>query len=172
MSPRPYVQFGRAALVSVLACSRSTPHPREPGEMAAIGQARIEQNELIARGDFERVASYWTDDVTITAGLGRTMRGREEYRRAFTLDSAMTYERTPQAIDVSATWPLAFETGTWIGRRRGTSSSDTLRGRYSAQWVRVAGRWLIRSEVFVALDCAGSPCRWPALVPHVTGTMH
>jgi len=33
-------------------------------------------------------------------------------------------------------------------------------GRYAAQWHRISGRWLIRSEVFVALTCSGDPCRW------------
>jgi hypothetical protein len=31
-------------------------------------------------------------------------------------------------------------------------------GRYSVQWVKRDGRWLIRSEVFVALTCAGTGC--------------
>jgi hypothetical protein len=31
-------------------------------------------------------------------------------------------------------------------------------GRYSAQWVKRGGRWLIRSEVFVALTCDGAGC--------------
>jgi hypothetical protein len=76
----------------------------------------------------------------------------------------MTYERTPSAVEVSKDWPLAFETGTWVGRASG-SGSPLLRGRYSAQWVKVGSRWLIRSEVFVALSCADEACRWPAAAP-------
>jgi hypothetical protein len=36
-------------------------------------------------------------------------------------------------------------------------------GRYSAQWVKRDGRWLIRSEVFVALTCAGAGCEAAAV---------
>ena len=36
-------------------------------------------------------------------------------------------------------------------------------GRFSAQWVKRDGKWLIRSEVFVALSCAGVGCAAAAL---------
>lgn len=36
-----------------------------------------------------------------------------------------------------------------------------LRGRYSAQWVKRDGRWLIHSEVFIAPECSGPACSWP-----------
>jgi hypothetical protein len=71
-----------ALLLTLIACSartarvdatsRSEPSPAAPSVSAAIEgpeallvrTARQEQNAAIAARDFERVASYWSDDVT------------------------------------------------------------------------------------------------------------
>jgi hypothetical protein len=65
------------------------------------------------------------------------------------------YERVPTSIDAGSPWPLAFETGVWTGHRGGARGPVGIRGRYSARWVKRAGHWLIRSEVFVALSGSG-----------------
>jgi ketosteroid isomerase-like protein len=128
-----------------------------------VRHARAEQNAALARRDIERAAAYWTEDVTVTAGLGRVLKGRSEYRSALERDTSM-YERVPERVEVSsnANWPLAFETGTWASRPAG-GGAPMVRGRYAAQWVRGGDRWLIRSEVFVALACSGAACERPAL---------
>jgi hypothetical protein len=73
----------------------------------------------------------------------------------------MLYERLPSTIVVSEHWPLGYEEGTWTGRAAQGVAPALIAGRYSAQWAKVGGRWLIRSEVFVALTCSGVACRWP-----------
>ena len=129
-------------------------------EEAAVRTARAEQNRAIARQDLDAIAQFWTEDVVLTAGLGHVLRGRSEYRDAFQHDSTRLYERTPDEVQVSDQWPIAFETGHWTGRRR-TYSESTVSGRYSARWVKRDGRWLIHSEVFVALTCTGRSCELP-----------
>ena len=129
---------------------------------AAIRAARDQQNAAIAARDLDRVASVWYEDIHVTAGLGLAFHGRDFYRQAFVLDSAITYRRDPESIVVSSHWPLALESGTWTGRWHGPSGAPAISGRYSAQWVKIQGHWLIRSELFVALDCAGQACLWPA----------
>lgn len=152
------------AIATTAACTPRTGAPLTfPADEAAVRLARAEQNSAIARHDLDRVAQFWTEDVVITAGLGRVLRGRASYREAFQLDSGMVYERTPDDIQVSSQWPLAFETGQWTGRR-GAQGAPLISGRYSAQWVRRDGRWLIRSEVFVALSCTGEACQWPVAI--------
>jgi ketosteroid isomerase-like protein len=128
-----------------------------------VRHARAEQNAALARRDIERAATYWTEDVTVTAGLGRVLKGRAEYRGALEADTASIYERVPDRVEVSsnANWPLAFETGTWTSRPT-AGGAPTVRGQYAAQWVRGGERWLIRSEVFVALACSGAACDRPA----------
>jgi len=133
-----------------------------PDDAATIRAARADQNASIAARNLDRVASFWLEDVQVTAGLGFAFRGRDIYRRAFALDSSVTYRREPEAIVVSSRWPLAWENGTWTGRLAGAAGPPAISGRYSAQWIKVEGRWLIRSELFVALECTGSPCAWPA----------
>ena len=135
-----------------------------PRRAALIGGARRAQNAGVAGRDCGAAAQQWTNDVSIRTGLGSTITGREAYRRAFAGDSVMDYERTPLEVVVSKRWPLAYETGTWVGRAHANTATG-VSGRYAAQWVKADGSWLIRSEVFVTLECVGAPCLWPAVIP-------
>lgn len=127
-------------------------------DQGAIRTARVAQNQAIAAGDLDRAESFWTDDVTVRRALGQPMNGRKEARQAFAPPMPLVYQRLTQDVEVSAKWPLAFETGTWEGHQRSSSGPVVIAGRYSAQWVKRGDRWLIRSEVFVALTCSGSGC--------------
>jgi len=132
----------------------------------AIRQARLAQNEAIAAGDADRVASFWTDDVTLRRGLGGSTIGKEAYRAIFEAvpnRESHIFVRELEFIEVSSDWPLAFESGTWTARRGSADGPAVISGRYSAQWVKREGIWLIRSEVFVALKCCDEVCNWPAL---------
>ncbi|MDB4888956.1 MAG: hypothetical protein JWL61_811 [Gemmatimonadetes bacterium] len=127
----------------------------------AIRAARTAQNVAMAAGDVDRAATWWTEDVTIRRGLGTGIGGVEGYKgilqRAPVSDTALVYQRITRDVTVSNAWPLAFETGTWTARVGGKGSA-LITGRYSAQWVKRGARWLIRSEVFVALTCSGQGC--------------
>jgi ketosteroid isomerase-like protein len=127
----------------------------------AIRTARIVQNAAMAAGDVDKAATWWTDDVTIRRGLGTGITGIEGYKgileRAPVSDTALVYQRRTTDVTVSNAWPLAFETGSWTARVGGTGPA-LIAGRYSAQWVKRDGKWLIRSEVFVALTCSGQGC--------------
>ncbi len=155
--------------VGVLGCMAATSSPSSASTTGQndIKRARLEQNAAIARHDLDAIASYWTDDVTICRGLGVQVAGKTNYRKLFEEDDpkakdVIIYERIPTAIEESASWPLAFETGMWKGHLGSARGAVVIRGRYSAQWVKRANRWLIRSEVFVALSCAGIGCRYPS----------
>lgn len=149
-----------AALLAVLQAARQPSR-----EAAAVRAARAAQNTAMAARDLDRAASFWTDDVVIRSGLGRVIQGRATYRSTLGADSATSYRREPDRVDVSENdrWPLAFESGTWAGRDA-KSNKPVIRGRYAAQWIKRDGRWLIRSEVFVALGCTGSGCSRPLAV--------
>jgi ketosteroid isomerase-like protein len=148
---------------ALLAAVQSTRQPSR--EAAAVRAARTAQNAAIAAGDLDRAASYWTDDVVIRSALGRVIQGRATYRSTLGADSVTLYRREPERVDVSDNerWPLAFESGSWTGRDP-KSGRPLIRGRYAAQWIKRDGRWLIRSEVFVALGCANSGCSRPLAV--------
>jgi ketosteroid isomerase-like protein len=159
--------FPSAALLGVMtlsalpACGKLPPAPGSPErDGAVIRDARLAQNEAIEARDWDRVAAYWTEDVTIRAGLGATLSGRDAYREAFARDASVVYERTTTAVEVSRRWPLAWESGTWVGRDRRTGEL-LASGNYAAQWRRGAdGRWRIRGELFVSLGCENAGCDW------------
>jgi ketosteroid isomerase-like protein len=134
-------------------------------DRALIAAARVAQNRAIAAGDLELVASFWTEDVTVRRALGERLSGRaaaqEALQPAGPPASRIVYQRLTREIEVSPHWPLAFETGTWQGHQGGVTGPTTIGGRYSAQWVKRGERWLIRSEVFVALTCSGAGCQAP-----------
>jgi hypothetical protein len=157
-SPRHFVVAG-LLLIPLIAQAQA-----ESKAIAEVRNARFAQNAVLSSHQMDSAASFWANDVVITAGLGTVLRGKEAYRQAFALDSGMVYVRTPAHIEVATPWSSAWEEGEWVGRR-GPSGPIVIRGRYAAQWHRLGPRWLIRSEVFVALACSGAACRWPLAAP-------
>jgi ketosteroid isomerase-like protein len=151
----------RTALVALvgallLAGWTATPAPEEE----VIRAARAAQNQAIATGALDSAATFWVSDVAITTSLGETLHGRGAYKEAFAHDAGFRYVRTTTRVSVSPNWPLAWEEGTWAGYPDAVSA-PVIKGTYAAMWVKDAGRWRIRSELFVAMDCASAACRWP-----------
>ena len=138
-----------------------------PADRTAIRAARTAQNEAIAVGDIDRVASFWTEDVTVRRALGQPLSGREAARKALERPPApamhLIYQRLTKDVEASPKWPLAFETGTWEGHQGTIGGPVVIGGRFSAQWVKRGDQWLIRSEVFVALTCSGVGCEAAAV---------
>ncbi len=164
---RNCVPLWMAPAAAVLIASVSTFAAPGEDDRTLIAAARTAQNRAIAAGDLDRVASFWTDDVTVRRGLGASVSGRAAALDALRPDgppaSRIVYQRLPTEIVVSSKWPLGFETGRWEGHAGGSSGPTTIAGRYSAQWVKRGGQWLIRSEVFVALTCSGAGCESAAV---------
>ncbi len=156
-------------VLGLAACSVAAPPPQSPvvapllhsPDELTIRTARLAQNQAILRGDLDSVATFWLSNVVVTAGLGFSFQGSEVYQRAFVLDSAIVYNRQPDFVTVSRNWPLASERGTWTGREH-KSGATVISGQYSAMWMKVDGKWRIRSELFVATDCTEFACNWPA----------
>ena len=162
-------------MLTLLACSTSAhAQSRAASDSRDIRAARLAQNAAMAAGDADRAATWWTEDVTIRRGLGAEVNGIEAYKaileRAPVSDTSLVYWRTTTDVNVSAAWPLAFETGTWTARAGGKGPS-LITGRYSAQWVKRQEKWLIRSEVFVALKCSGKGCASKAVLEPSTAAV-
>jgi ketosteroid isomerase-like protein len=158
------LDIGVRILLALCMAAGSRLLPAQPSVSAdakAIRAARLAQNAAMAAGDVDKAATWWTDDVTIRRGLGTGISGIEGYKgileRAPIADTALVYQRRTTDVTVSSAWPLAFETGTWTARVGGKGPA-LITGRYSAQWVKRDGKWLIRAEVFVALTCSGQGC--------------
>ncbi len=138
-----------------------------PADESALRAARTAQNKAIASGDLDRAAMFWTEDVTVRRALGQSLSGSAAARKALDPPSPpavhLIYQRLTKDIEVSPKWPLAFETGVWEGHLDTITGPVVIGGRYSAQWVKRGDRWLIRSEVFVALTCSGVGCEATAV---------
>jgi ketosteroid isomerase-like protein len=136
------------------------------GAEAEIRTARATQTKAMADRDFDGAALFWTEDVTMRRALGQAITGRSEYSEMLLSSSSgqdpLIYQRTAVTVDVSDRWPLAYEEGRWSGHLGEADGPAVIAGRYAAQWVKRDGRWLIRSEVFVALTCEGEGCLYEA----------
>ena len=135
--------------------SSEMPSHRSPEDEAAIRLARLTQTRAIAAGDLDTVVRYWTDDITIRRGLGHAVDGIAAAREMLDAGNGagkLVYQREAVTVEVSTCWPLAYEEGRWAGYAGDVSAAPVVTGRYAAQWIKRDAGWLIRSEVFVALD--------------------
>lgn len=63
----------------------------------------------------------------------------------------MYWIRTPDEVLVNSQTQLTWERGTWKGYEE-NSDEAVVGGKYSAQWTKASGAWLIQSQWFVALE--------------------
>lgn len=117
-----------------------------------IRQARQASNAAIARQDVEAIASIWLEDYVVIRGSGSVEQGKAtnvaSWKKLFADAPQTRYERIPSEITISKNNPeLAWESGEWKGFN--TYSNG---GRYSAQWKKKDGRWMMQAELFVALE--------------------
>lgn len=164
LRPRLLLLVCTAALLAPATRAQGT-----AADAAAIQEARRLQTQALARNDLDTVVSYWDPAITIRRALGHPVDGAQAARKllepAPNANPATTivYQREATGVTVSPHWPLAYEEGRWSGHVGSADSKPILSGRYAAQWVKREGRWLIRSEVFVAIDCADAGCKAAAL---------
>ena len=127
-----------------------------------IRSIRTQSNEAIARHDAASVGSFLADDYVITISTGAIERSRKEHVDSFASHFSqypdVVYLRTPVTINISDSYPLAIEHGTWVGSRTTTNGKLESGGDYTAAWRKIGGVWKIYSELFVALYCRGEDC--------------
>ena len=127
-----------------------------------LHQARAEYNTAIRNQDVDAIVAFFDDDYQITTSLGQLLQGKEDevdaWNGLFATRDELLYVRTPDTFEVSEDYPLAAETGTWVGRWRSASGPVRTGGRYAAMWRLVDSQWKVRSELFVALYCEGIDC--------------
>ncbi|SDC88428.1 protein of unknown function [Algoriphagus faecimaris] len=114
---------------------------------------RSASNEALRVFDEELNSTFLTDDVLITTGAGTLISGKKELMKYIQESSGprMYWIRTPDEVLVNPRTMLAWETGTWKGYVEG-SDEAVVGGKYSAQWTKVSGTWLIQSQLFVTLE--------------------
>ena len=162
-------RLGFACLGIVAAAVHAQPTSNAVSDEATIKESRKLQTQALARNDLDVVVKYWDPAITIRRALGQPVDGAQAARKLLepapnvNPATAIVYQREATSVTVSPNWPLAYEEGKWSGHIGSADSKAILAGKYAAQWVKRDGTWLIRSEIFVALDCADAGCKAVAL---------
>jgi hypothetical protein len=127
-------------------------HAQESEVSLILGQ-REASNKALRNFDHELNATFSTDDQFITTGAGTLISGKEAQAAYInSLQGPKIYWiRTPDEVIVNPKTKLAWETGTWKGYHE-DSDKPVVGGKYSAQWTKASGIWLIRSQLFVTLE--------------------
>lgn len=138
------------SLIGILIVSFSQGQDLEVTQILAQREA---SNKALRNYDHDLNATFSTDDLFITSGLGTLISGKEA--QAAYINSLpgpkMYWIRTPDEVIVNSKILLAWETGTWKGYVEG-SDEAVVGGKYSAQWPKKSGTWLIQSQLFVTLE--------------------
>jgi ketosteroid isomerase-like protein len=128
--------------------------PAPEDHEAAIRAARAHSNRSIARRNLLGVADSLAEDFVVILGDGTFVPTRAAYLKLFkqgfdTPRTSLTYERTPDRIDVSTDATLASEQGHWIAKDFTGTTTHT--GTYSAMWRQTPDGWKLRSELYITL---------------------
>ena len=128
----------------------------------AIRALRQADNTAITRRDFAPVRGLFDPDYHVIRGAsGSAMAGPEATEALLNDDIAkdpgfVGYERMTERVEIGTGGMRAAEHGRWVGRWNEPDGKMELTGVYLAMWVKTSGRWTLKSEAFVALDCSGS----------------
>ena len=126
----------------------------------AIRAVRAKSNAAIAAHDAAAMARAWTDDFVSVSSTSAHTSGRplnqNRMAKQFADHPDTIYVRTPKTIEVYAPWNVASERGEWTGGWTEPDGTFEIGGTYQAQWRKIDGEWLIRSELFVPTHCRGS----------------
>ena len=119
-----------------------------------ILRIRKASNEALKAYNNDLVLSFLTEDVLTTTGNGTLLAGKEALRNYISVAGAskMYWVRTPDEVEVNETKGLAWENGKWKGYDPEKSDQPTIGGKYSAMWTKETGQWLIKSQLFVAIE--------------------
>jgi ketosteroid isomerase-like protein len=143
----------RKTLLSLIGLLIVTFSYAQEAEVSHILVLREASNQALRAFDADLNATYSTEDAFITTGLGVLISGKEEqeiYLKSLK-GPRMYWIRTPDEVIVNHKTQLAWETGIWKGYVEG-SDEAVVGGKYSAQWTKKSGTWLIRSQLFVTLE--------------------
>ncbi len=121
-------------------------------DIQEILSQREASNQALRAFDEELNATFSTDDAFITTGAGTLLAGKEALSTYLKSQKGpkMYWIRTPDEVLVNSKTQLAWETGTWKGYS--DAAEAIVGGKYSAQWTKASGVWLIQSQLFVTLE--------------------
>lgn len=121
-------------------------------DVAQILAQREASNQALRNFDEKLNSTFSTEDAFITTGAGTLLAGKAELMEYIqnAKGPKMYWIRTPDEVIVNPKTLLAWETGIWKGYLE-DSDEAVVGGKYSAQWTKASGTWLIHSQLFVTL---------------------
>ncbi len=151
-----------AALILIGLMLTSLGVAQDVSDEASIRDARSRYNEAILRQDVDGIVSFFDEDYQVTTSLGELLQGRDgeaaAWQGLFDSRRELNYVRQTETVEVSRRYPLAAETGEWVGTWMTDDGAVRTGGHFTAMWRKVDGVWKVRSELFVALYCEGLSC--------------
>jgi ketosteroid isomerase-like protein len=152
-----------AVILTVMA---ALPARAQERDEPMIRAARARYNAAIAAHDTVRIAENWLPEYWSVTSTNAQLAGRDSARASiiqlFASRPDVVYVRTPERIDVNASWGQAAESGEWKGQWTQPDGVTRVGGRYFAKWRKDGGRWMLLTEVFVQTTCSGSGyCKQP-----------
>jgi len=143
----------RKMLLSLIGILVVTFSYAQEAEVTQILAQREASNQALLAFDDDLNATFSTEDALITTGAGTLISGKAELMEYIqnAQGPKMYWSRTPDEVLVNPKTQLAWETGTWKGYKE-DSEEAVVGGKYSAQWTKASGTWLIHSQLFVTLE--------------------
>jgi hypothetical protein len=137
------------SLIGILMISISYGQDLEKAQILAQREA---SNQALRAFNEELNSTFSTEDAFITTGAGTMIAGKAELMKYIQESTGprMYWIRTPDEVLVNPETQLAWETGSWKGYLE-DSDEAVVGGKYSAQWTKASGTWLIHSQLFVTL---------------------
>ena len=119
-----------------------------------IHNIREASNQALQSYDHEKVLSFLTDDALTTVSNGTLLSGKEALRKFILAagNNKMYWIRTPVTVEINQRLGLAWENGAWKGYDPEKGKDPVVGGNYAAMWTKASGQWLIKSQLFVALE--------------------
>jgi len=138
------------SLIGILMISISYGQDLEKAQILAQREA---SNQALRAFNEELNSTFSTEDAFITTGAGTMIAGKAELMKYIQESTGprMYWIRTPDEVLVNPETQLAWETGSWKGYLE-DSDEAVVGGKYSAQWTKASGTWLIHSQLFVTLE--------------------
>ena len=128
---------------TVFLISVSLASAQSDSDVEQVRDARTKYNEAIARHDVPAIVSFLDDEYQITTSLGQLLQDRNDegasWHELFASRQDLLYVRSTESVEISDDYPLAAETGTWVGTWSTTDGPVRTGGRYAAMWRKVNG---------------------------------
>ena len=133
-------------------------------ERTSIAALRAANNQAMSTRDLNGTMNIVADDYVIVAGNSGITRSSEDMRarwsKTFSDPTRLPCIRKPEHIEVgqNAGMLRAAERGQWKCPSTAPSGEANYYGSYFAHWKKSAGKWVVVSDNYVTLGCAGKGC--------------